>query len=159
MARPLRDQKRVNDMKLHVSRKPSRILAFVLNEQAGAMVELAIVGGLILTPLLLGILEFGFAGWQKNNATADAREGARYAIVHGSASSSVATADSVRKFVRSKTSLDTLGEDSIRVYAVWPTNNSPGSMVHVIVAHRVPRRGPFIPSHTDSVTSKMVILF
>jgi Flp pilus assembly protein TadG len=146
-------------MNTRIPRKMAPILRFLRAEQAGVMVELAIVGGLILTPLLLGILEFGFAGWSKNNATSDAREGARYAIVHGSASSNVATADSVRKFVRSKTSLDTLGADSIRVYAVWPTNNSPGSMVHVIVAHPVPRRGLFIPAHIDSVTSKMVILF
>lgn len=139
--------------------KTAPILRFLRAEQAGTLVEFAIVGGLILVPLLLGILEFGFAAWSKNSATADAREGARYAIVRGSSSSSVATVDSVRKFVRTRTALDTLGSDSIRVYAVWPTNNSPGSMVQVSVAHHVPRRGLFIPSHTDSATSKMVILF
>jgi hypothetical protein len=123
------------------------------------MVEFAIAAGLVLTPIILGILEFGFAAWAKNSATADAREGARYAIVHGSASLKVATVDSVRKFVKQRTGLETTGADSIRVYAVWPTNNDPGSFVKVSVAHHVPRHGPFIPSHTDSVTSRMVILF
>ena len=123
------------------------------------MVEFAIATGLVLTPVLLGILEFGFAAWAKNSATADAREGARYAIVRGSASSNVATVDSVRKFVKQRTGLETSGVDSIRVYAVWPTNNNPGSFVSVSVAHHVSRRGPFIGSHTDSVTSRMVILF
>ena len=123
------------------------------------MVEFAIAAGLILTPVFLGILEFGLASWAKNSAAADAREGARYAIVRGSASSNIATVDSVRKFVKQRTSLDTLGPDSVRVYAVWPTNNSPGSMVQISVAHHVPRRGPFIGDHTDSVSSKMVILF
>jgi Flp pilus assembly protein TadG len=140
-------------------KKTVALLGFLSAEQAGTVVEFALVGGLILTPLLLGILEFGFAAWSKNSVTADAREGARYAIVRGSSSSSVATADSVRSYVRSRTALDTLGPDSIRVYAVWPTNNSPGSMVHVSVAHRVRRLGVFIPTHTDSATSKMVILF
>lgn len=113
----------------------------------------------MLTPLLLGILEFGFTAWARNSATADAREGARYAIVRGSTSSNVATVDSVRRFVRSRTALDTMGPDSVRVYAVWPAGNSPGSTVEVSVAHRVTRRGLFIPTHTDSSTSKMTVLF
>ena len=123
------------------------------------MVEFAISAGLLITPVFLGIMEFGIAAWSKNSATSDAREGARYAVVHGSSSSSVATVDSVRSFVRQKTNLPTTGVDSIRVYAVWPTNHDPGSIVQVSVAHRVSRRGPFVPTHTDSVTSKMVILF
>jgi len=123
------------------------------------MVEFALAAGLVFIPLVFGIVEFGFAFWSKNAAAADAREGARYAIVRGSASSNVATVDSVRRFVKQHTSLRTSGADSIRVYASWPTNNTPGSMVNVSVAHPVPRRGLFIPAHTDSVASEMVILF
>jgi Flp pilus assembly protein TadG len=123
------------------------------------MVEFALAAGLILTPIFLGVMEFGLASWAKNSAAADAREGARYAIVRGSASSNIATLDSVRAFVKQRTGLDTVGPDSIRVYAAWPTSNSPGSIVQVSVAHHVPRRGLFIADHTDSVTSKMVILF
>lgn len=123
------------------------------------MVEFAIAAGLVFIPLFFGIFEFGFTFWSKNAATADAREAARYAIVRGSTSSNVATADSVRKFVKQRTPLRTSGADSIRVYATWPTGNNPGSVVHVSIAHPVPRRGLFIPPHTDSVSSKMVILF
>jgi Flp pilus assembly protein TadG len=123
------------------------------------MVEFAIAAGLVLTPILLGILEFGFAAWAKNSATADAREGARYAIVHGSASLNVATATAVRDFVKGRTGLETTGPNAIVVNTVWPTNNNPGSTVQVTVTHAVPRRGPFIPAHTDVATSKMVILF
>lgn len=120
------------------------------------MVEFAIVAGLILTPLVLGILEFGFAAWAKNSVAADAREGARYAVVHGSLSGRIATPDSVSNYVKSRSTLDAA---SLQVYTVWPTNKNPGSTVEVSVRHSVPRRGPFIPAHTDSVTSKMVILF
>ncbi len=123
------------------------------------MVEFALAAGLIFIPLLFGIVEFGIAFWSKNAAAADAREGARYAIVRGSASSNVATADSVRNFVKQHTRLRTWGADSIRVYATWPTNNTPGSMVNVSVAYFVPRRGLFVSAHTDSVASEMVILF
>lgn len=146
-------------MKHRESKKSYRIKNFIVAESGGTLVEFAIVAGLILTPLLLGLFEFGYATWARNNVTADAREGARYAIVHGSSSGAVATVDSVRRFVRSKTSLDTTGTDSIRVYAVWSATKNPGSMVEVSVAHTVARRGLFIPAHTDSATSKMVILF
>jgi len=123
------------------------------------MVEFALAAGLVFIPLFFGIFEFGLAYWSKNAAAADAREGARYAIVRGSTSSNVATVDSIRAFIKQRTSLRTLGPDSIRVYATWPTNNNPGSMVQVSIAQPVPRRGIFIPPHTDSVASKMVILF
>ncbi len=129
------------------------------------MVEFAIVGGLILAPLVVGILEFGLAAWQKNSVASDAREGARYAVVHGSTSGRTATPDSVSKYIKSKSSLDTAG---LRIYTVWPTpptpggsnpNKDPGAEVDVSVAHNVPRRGLFIRAHTDSATTKMVILF
>lgn len=128
------------------------------DEHGASMVEFAVAIGFVIAPLLLAVLEFGLAAWAKNEATAEAREGARYAVVRGSSSSNVATVDSIRNFVIRRTGLPTFGTDSIRVYAVWPTNNDPGSVVQVSVAHRVPRRGPFIPSHVDSATSKMVIL-
>ena len=142
-----------------LTRLTTRFKCFGEDDVGGSMVEFAIATGLVITPVFLAIMEFGFAAWSKNSAEADAREGARYAVVHGSSSSHVATVDSVRKFVKNETALGTTGPDSVRVYAVWPTNHDPGSFVQVSVAHHVPRRGPFIPSHTDSVSSKMVILF
>jgi Flp pilus assembly protein TadG len=123
------------------------------------MVEFAIVGGL-LTALLLGIFEFGLSAWSKNNVAADAREGARYAIVHGTRSGSVADQTAVSTYVKSRSMLG----NSIRVYAWWPGTGGahakdPDSLVVVSVAYSVPRRGPFIPSHVDSATSKMHIVF
>jgi Flp pilus assembly protein TadG len=120
------------------------------------MVQFAIAGG-VLTALFLGIFEFGAATWAKNNVAADAREGARYAIVHGSRSGTPADQTMISNYVKSKSRLG----NSIRVYASWPNSNSkePDSMVVVSVAYSVPRRGPFIPAHVDSLTSKMHILY
>ena len=123
------------------------------------MLEFALAAGLFFIPVFFGLFEFGLNYWSKNAAAADAREGARYAIVRGSSSSNVATIDSIKAFIKKRTSLRTAGSDSIRIYASWPTNNNPGSFVHVSIAHPVPRRGFFIPAHTDSVSSKMVIRF
>jgi Flp pilus assembly protein TadG len=119
------------------------------------MVEFAIVGA-VFSAMLLGILESGLAAWQRNSAAADAREGVRYAAVHGSRSGTAATAATVAAYVKMRTSLDTAG---IRVYTEWPAGNKdPGSTVKVSVAHNVPRRGPFIPQHVDSTTAYLIIL-
>ena len=120
-----------------------------------AMVEFALVGS-VFTLILLGIVEFGLAAWQKNTAAADAREATRYAMVHGATSGSIATPESVTKFVKSRTSLDTA---AMSIYTSWSPDKKPGSEVTVSVAHTVPRRGPFIAAHRDSVTSKMRIFF
>jgi Flp pilus assembly protein TadG len=117
------------------------------------MVEFAVAAG-AFTFLLLGIIEFGLAVWQRNSAAADAREGARFAIVHGSTSGQIATAATIKTHIKSKSVLDT-----IRVYATWPDGNAPGKEVRVSVVHDVPRRGPFIPAHKDSATSRMIVLY
>ena len=119
------------------------------------MVEFALAGALFFT-LLLGIIEFGLAAWEKNTAASDAREGARYAIVRGITSPRVATADSVRHYIFSRSVLDST---RMNVYTIWKPDNKVGSTVEVSVTHTVPRRGPFIPAHKDSVTSKMIIYF
>lgn len=119
------------------------------------MVEFALAGGLFFM-LLLGIVEFGLAAWERNTAASDAREGARYAIVRGFTSPRVATFDSVTNHIKSRSGLDTT---RMGVYTSWNPDNKVGSTVSVSVTYTVPRRGPFIPAHKDSVTSKMVIYF
>lgn len=128
---------------------------FLKSRDGTAMVEFALVGSLF-TVILLGIVEFGLAAWQKNSVAADAREGTRYAIVHGATSGRIATPESVTKYVKARTSLDTT---SMSVYTSWSPDKKPGSEVTVSVAHAVPRRGPFIAAHRDSATSRMRIFF
>src|SRR5437763_139922 len=89
---------------------------FRKDERGGAMVEFAVVGA-VFTAIFLGIVEIGLAAWQRNTAAADAREGVRYAAVHGNRSGSVATSATVAAYVKSQTSLDTAG---MRVYTSWP---------------------------------------
>jgi Flp pilus assembly protein TadG len=131
--------------------KENKRLAFFSAEDGAAMLEFALVGA-IFSVMLLGIIEFGLAAWQKNSVAADAREGARYAIVRGATSVRVATPESVSKYVKARTSLDTA---AMSVYTTWNPDKSPNSEVTVRVAHTVPRRGPFIRAHRDSATSKM----
>jgi hypothetical protein len=100
-------------------------------------------------------MEFGLASFSRNSVASDAREGARYAIVHGTRSASVADSAAVATFVKAKSSLG----NSIRVRTVWPTNKDPGSVVKVSVAYSVPRRGFFLAAHTDSATSTMHIVY
>ncbi len=141
-------------MEVIVRRAARSARAFWKSEDGLGMVEFALVGTLF-SLILLGIIEFGLAAWERNSAAADAREGARYAIVRGGTMTGhIATADSVKNFVRSRTSLDASG---VRVYTTWAPDNTPGSKVRVSVAHSVPRRGPFIRAHIDSVTTQMTI--
>jgi Flp pilus assembly protein TadG len=118
------------------------------------MVEFAIAMT-VLSSVILGIFEFGFASWQRNSVAADAREGSRYAMVHGSVSGSTADSAAVANYVKSKTSLD----NSIVVITTWTPDKKPGSTVAVQVKHFVPRRGPFLAAHTDSSTSTSVVVF
>ena len=138
-----------------MSRNP-RVMSILRDEAGGAMVEFAIAATVFIT-MLLGILEFGFAAWGRNSVTADAREGARYAIVHGGQSGRIADSTMIADYVKSKTSLD----NSIVIVPTWsdPTNKAPGSTIAVKVKHAVPRRGPFIAAHTDSSTSTMIIVY
>jgi Flp pilus assembly protein TadG len=129
--------------------------SLVRNEEGGAMVEFAIAGSVFIA-MLLGILEFGFAAWEKNGVAADAREGARYAMVHGSQSGQIADTTMVSDYVKARTKLD----NSIVVTTTWvDATKQPGTLVSVRVTHAVPRRGPFLRAHTDSSTSTMLIVF
>jgi Flp pilus assembly protein TadG len=120
-----------------------------------ALVEFAIAAPVFML-VVFAVIELGLAAWQKNSVASDVRQGARYAVVRGTMSGRTATAESVAAYVKSRTSLDTA---AFRVYATWSPNKKPGSVVTVSVAHNVLRRGPFIPAHTDSASSKMVIAF
>lgn len=133
----------------------NRLAGFLRADDGSGMFEFAVVGSVFMM-ILFAIIEFGLAFSEKNTAAADAREGARYAIVRGATSTRVATADSVTRHVKSRTVLDTA---ALAVYTSWSPDNKPGAFVTVSVAHSVRRRGPFIPAHRDSVTSKMQVYF
>ena len=131
-----------------------KALSFAVDDSGAAMVEFVLAAS-VFSALLLGILEFGFATYDKNSVTTDAREGARYAMVHGSTSGRIADSAMVANYVKSRTTLS-----SIVVATSWAdATKTPGSNVTVKVKHFVPRRGPFLAPHTDSSSSTMVIVF
>src|SRR6476661_2279643 len=132
-----------------------QIRLFARLEDGTAIAEFALTAAVFMA-MLLGVVEFGFATWDKNSVTTDAREGVRYAMVHGSTSGRIADSAMVANYVKSRTSLD----NSIVVITRWEdAGKVPGTNVTVKVKHAVPRRGPFLAAHTDSSSSTMVIVY
>ena len=136
-----------------------KILSFGRNcwkkQDGSTLVEFAMVAPIFFV-LVFALVELGLAVWQKNSVASDVREAARYAAVRGTTSGRTATPESVATYIKKKSSLDT---GAMRVYTSWSPNKKPGSIVTVSVAHNVVRRGPFIPAHIDSASSKTVIAF
>jgi Flp pilus assembly protein TadG len=65
-----------------------RLFGFDRDDRAQALVEFALVLPIFLL-LVTGILDVARAVWQENTLAYSAREGTRYAIVHGSAGTPV----------------------------------------------------------------------
>jgi Flp pilus assembly protein TadG len=90
---------------------------------------------LVFLSVLYGIMEFGRIVASYNIISGAAREGARYAMVHGSASGSVATASDVESVVRNwAIGLDT---SSVVVTTTWTPGNAPGNNVKVKASYVV----------------------
>jgi Flp pilus assembly protein TadG len=85
------------------------IRRFLLDDCGAAMVEFAIVFAFILVPLLFGAMEFGRGLYIKSTVTAAAREGVRYAIVHGASSGrTIADTTLIRQYITGRTALSPL---------------------------------------------------
>ena len=129
---------------------------FLQDERGATMVEFALVVGVIFLPLVFGVLEFGRATWTKTMVTAAAREGVRYAIVHGSKSGSIADSAAVANYVKGRTQLS-----PIVIKPTWTPDKAPGSVAQVQVTYTyVPAVSFIIRSNkTITSTSKQVIAF
>jgi Flp pilus assembly protein TadG len=102
--------------------------------------------------LMFGIVSFGMVVYTYSFLSNAARDAVRYAIVHGSKSTSPATSDSIQSFVRGEAK--GLQASSITVSSCWnpqappnqcpgPTgNNAPGKVVSVQVSYNY---HPFYP--------------
>jgi Flp pilus assembly protein TadG len=91
-------------------------------ERGAALLEFGLAF-LIFLSVLYGIMEFGRIVASYNIISGAAREGARYAMVHGSASGSVATASDIQDVVRKwAIGLDT---SSVVVTTTWTPGNAP----------------------------------
>lgn len=111
-----------------------------------ALVEFALILPVVLM-LILGTIDLARAVWQVNQLAFAAREGTRYAIVHGSQSSDPSGPGSVRftapdqdTGVNAQILEHTTGIRNVTIAATWPDgSNDRNSRVRVIVT------APFVP--------------
>jgi Flp pilus assembly protein TadG len=134
---------------------------FVRDERGAAMVEFAVVAVVFFIPLIFGIIEFGRMAWTKSTLTAAAREGVRYAIVHGSVSATPADSAAIANYVIGRTQLG-----GISVRPLWTdgndggtTGNDPGDIVQVTVNYSYNSLIPIIQSRTLYGRSRQIISY
>ena len=103
-------------------------------QRGAAMLEFGLAF-LVFFSALYGIMEFGRVVASYNILSGAAREGARYAMVHGSASGSAASSSDIQTVVRNwAIGLDT---GSVAVTTTWTPGNAPGSTVNVKASYTV----------------------
>ena len=95
-----------------------------ISKDGAAFVEFALVAPVFLM-LLFGIIEFSRLMLMYHHVGNAARDGSRYAIVHGSTSLANATAADVENYVRSKSPVD---PNNVLVTTEWqnPVDHKPG---------------------------------
>jgi len=106
--------------------------------------------------LIFGIISFGMPIDTWSFLSNAARDAVRYAIVHGSKSSSPATTTDIQNYVRNEA--HGLTPSAITVSTSWNPNNNPGSTVKVQVSYTF---RPFYPFNSVSLpltsSAQMVI--
>ncbi len=136
-------------------RLPRFMAKFVSGESGSTMVEFALVAVVIFLPMTLGVIEVGRGVWIKSTLTAAAREGVRYAIVHGDQSGEIADSASVANYVINRTGLS-----GIVVRPSWPDGNKTfGSSVQVRVTYAYTPIVKLFPARTITSTSKQIISY
>ena len=144
---------------MRMRRAISAARTFVVGDERGAaMVEFALVAGVIFIPLVFGTIEFGRLISAKTTITAAAREGVRFAIVRGSTSGAnggtVADSAAVANYVKGRTQLT-----PITVKSTWTGLKDPGDTVTVEVTYVYTPVVPVISSKTIKSTSKQNISY
>ncbi|MGB8477539.1 MAG: TadE/TadG family type IV pilus assembly protein [Acidobacteriaceae bacterium] len=143
-------------------------------EQGSSIIEMSL-SLLVLLAIMFGLIEICFALYTYHFISNAAREGSRYAIVHGSAclnggASCTVTTDQIQTYV------EDLGFPGINpsamtvttTYAAYPAGgtctpsaacNNPGNLATVTVSYNFPLSIPFVSSSVIAMssTSSMVI--
>jgi len=128
------------------------------NNSGQALVETA-MGIVALLAFLFGILNMGAAIYAYNWVSFAAREGTRYAAVHGSTSPSPISSSGYSALTNLITGEAQGLTGTLTVTPTWPTDNKPGSVVKVQVQYHFSFAMPFVTLSpiTLSSTSQMVI--
>ena len=119
-----------------------RLRAFTLLDEAGqSLIEFALILPVVLL-IITGLFDVARATWQENTLAYAAREGTRYAIVHGGAAldGNVAFTDSqqaVIDVVRNAA----VGVPNVSVTVTWPDNGCYDRNCRV----QVDATSPFVP--------------
>jgi len=142
----------------------------VLSEQGSSLVEMALTM-IILLMILFGLIEMCLALYTYHFVSDAAREGSRYAIVHGSSCqvsgvSCTATNTQIQSYVENL-GFPGINPANMTVTTTWSASpggavcacKGPGDLVTVTVSYNFPLAIPFVPANilAMSSTSSMVI--
>ncbi len=108
-----------------------------------SLVEFALIVPLLLLTVF-GIIDLARAVWQENTLAYAAREGTRYAIVHGSAGSPVVTASDPSPIVN-VVRRAAVGVPNVSVAVTWPDSNGPTTCYDRSCRVAVEATAPFVP--------------
>ncbi len=132
-------------------------LGRLIRESGGsAAVEFALVST-AYTAMLLGVVQIALYVADQQDLISAVHATGRYAIVHGSSSSSPATIAALKQMVGSK--LIVINSASVTANASFSPNNSPGSTVTITASYTWKPIVPLLhlPSATISATSAATI--
>jgi Flp pilus assembly protein TadG len=109
---------------------------------------------LVITPcltLFFGVINFALALYCYDFVCYGAQQAVRYATVHGSTATTVASSTDVHNYVNSLV-VGVLNTSSMTVTTTWAPNNKPGSVVTVAVSYNFPPLTSLVSSVTIPLT-------
>src|SRR5579863_4937011 len=112
-------------------RRPRLLDVFRRSHRGQGMAEFA----LVLTPcltLFFGIINFALALYCYDFVCYSAQQAVRYATVHGSTATTIATSSSIQTYVNNLV-VGVLKTSAMTVTTTWSPNNNPGGVVTVVV--------------------------
>ncbi len=117
-----------------MSRIADKCLKLLKDCRGTAAVEFGFLAPIFFI-VTVGIVDFGRVVWLSNTIEHAATEGARYAAVHGSNKSTVATTQTITDFVEGRAELIPPNDMDIDVTWIPANNNNPGSTVTVQITY------------------------
>ena len=133
------------------------LIRLIRNRRGAAAVEFAMLSTVYLT-MLLGVVEVGRYVADKQDLMSAVHTTGRYAIVHGSSSSSPATAATLEQMVGNHLML--VSSSAVTATASFSPNNNPGSNVTISASYTWKPLVPLLhlPNATITATSSATIL-
>lgn len=126
----------------------------ISNRDGSVAVEFAITFTVFLM-LIFGIIELGRYTMSVQALAETVNEGARYAVVHGSKSSSPATASSLVSLVQNGSSL--LTPSLVSATVTFSPNNAPGSTVTIVATYPWSPVVSLLPLSSATITTTSVV--